>query len=218
MKPSSFLPLLFLLQIFFLTSIPISNSQVPAFNKYILAFQFTKSLCNNPIFNKCDPNWNKDLPNEFTIHGLWDNQCVGTKTASGKQLLLSEIYSNATLRDGLYQSWVDAHVIYTPGGNKDGERRAAADQYFKTTYDLFTNVGDILYELFKGGGLIYPDPFLKCITNTLNEEFLWEIELLYDRASLSILNHYRTDWRLTCSMEIVSLRQSGYNDQKDIMD
>ncbi|KAI3897194.1 hypothetical protein MKX03_032385 [Papaver bracteatum] len=254
MKALSFLPFLLLLLILFLTSIPLSNSQVPAFNGYILAFQFTKSLCNQPIFRKCDPNWNTDLPKEFTLHGLWDTQWVSKKTPCGKQLLLSEIYTNVTLRDGLYQKWVDAYVVYTPSANKDGQRRAAAEEfwqwewdqhgqytclstleYFKTAYDLFTNVGDV-YELFKREGLIYPGgyinlteattilgrrvgakPFMRCINNNFNEEFLSETELLFDRATLSIRNHYR-DWILTCTKEIVSLRQSGYNDQQDIID
>ncbi|RZC63442.1 hypothetical protein C5167_025179 [Papaver somniferum] len=76
-------------------------------------------------------------------------------------------------------------------------------EYFKTTYDLFTNVGDI-HGLFKGEGLIYPGGY---------------IELLYDRASLSIRNHYGTDWRLTCSKEIdsiLSISREGIGEAYDV--
>ncbi|KAI3853585.1 hypothetical protein MKW98_025102 [Papaver atlanticum] len=226
MKPSSFVPLLLLLLIFFLTSIVVSNSRVPAFNRYILALHFTKSLCNHQVYSKRDPKWNTNIPKEFTIHGC------GTMIGN---------FNNTTPHGGMYQSWVDAHVIYTPAAyhfrkwewDEHGQYTYLSIlEYFKTTYDLFTDVGDVR-ELFKREGLILPSryinltddttslecgigagPFLKCITNTFNEEFLWEVDLLFSRASLSILNHYRTDWDVPGARRLLVL---GCNNEKDIM-
>ncbi|KAI3903799.1 hypothetical protein MKW92_009495 [Papaver armeniacum] len=245
MKPFSSVLVLLLLLIFS-NSISICNSQAGSFNSYILAVQFTRSLCNcqgTPRFNPCDPKWKQDLPTTFSIHGLWENDWYGVKQSSGKTFNLFEIISDATLRNGLYREWVDAHVIYR-SSNKDAERRAAAErfwqwewdkhgiytgltvhEYFHTAFDLFRNLGDI-YARLQQEGRIMPGgiidlnnvmitltnmlggarPKLKCITNQFNEQFLYEVEFLYDRATLAIIDHFNPSFRVSCTSNIVSLR------------
>ncbi|RZC84907.1 hypothetical protein C5167_047689 [Papaver somniferum] len=235
-----------LLLLVFSNSIFICNSQAGRFKYYILAVQFTRSLCNcqgTPGFYSCDPKWKQDLPTTFSIHGLWENDWYGVKQSSAKKFNLFEIISDATLRNGLYRDWVDAHVIYK-SSNKDADRRAAAErfwksewdkhgiftgltvhEYFRTTSNLFSSVGNI-YARFQQDGLIMPggkidlndvmntltimlggfSPKLKCIANQFGEEFLYEVEFLYDRATLVRLNHFNPTFRGSCTSDIVSLK------------
>ncbi|RZC49680.1 hypothetical protein C5167_018112 [Papaver somniferum] len=204
----------------------------PSFSNYILAIQFSRSLCNNPPFKTCDPKWNVDLPKKFTIHGLWPTDFASGRKPPfpGNRFSFIELIKppkGPKLLQNLYQEWIDAYFVFkSKGPTKDVQRKQAAEDFweyewkehgdlsglsvqdfFSTAFTLCSNLGDV-YGNFKAQGLIEVDgnidvakasqmltgvlkvkPFLKCVFDKSNKEHLFEIEIKYDRATLTPVPH-----------------------------
>ncbi|KAI3910090.1 hypothetical protein MKW92_024759 [Papaver armeniacum] len=211
---------------------PAASTQTPvSFNNYSLVIQFPKSLCDNPKYGrKCDGLWKGELPNKFTIHGLWPN-FGSNREPAGPGVILDTyqlITKDKTLAINLYNSWPD---VYFDSKGKGGtvkqnlKQQAARDfwgrewkkhgdlsglspeDYFRTTYSLYYALGDI-YKDFETEGLINSQgsinvnrasqrleeiltvkPFIKCVSNKSNKEFLAEIHIAYGRSDLMRLTH-----------------------------
>ncbi|KAI3994238.1 hypothetical protein MKX01_012495 [Papaver californicum] len=150
----------------------------PSFISYVLAIQFTKSLCTNPKYGKtCDPNWNSKLPKKITIHGLWPTDFVGkTPLAPGKpfdRAMILQHPKGHVLLQSLYKDWVKAYFVFDPKGYpKEVQRMPSAagfwkhewkkhgdlsglsvPDYFYTAQNLFSVLGDI-YGIFKAQKMI----------------------------------------------------------------
>ncbi|KAI3901253.1 hypothetical protein MKW92_040973 [Papaver armeniacum] len=229
---------------------PAAPTQTPvSFNNYSLVIQFPKSLCNNPNYGrKCDGLWKSELPNKFTIHGLWPN--FGSNREPAGPRVIPDIYQlitkDKTLAINLYNSWPDVYFDSKGKGGivKQNLKQQAArefwgrewkkhgdlsglspEDYFRTTYNLYNDLGNI-YEDFKTNGLINMQgninvnhasqrlvtilnvkPFIKCVTNKLNEELLAEIHIAYRRSDLMRLPHSDSKFRNhNCSGDIAFLR------------
>ncbi|KAI3901259.1 hypothetical protein MKW92_040979 [Papaver armeniacum] len=146
------------------------------FTNFSLVLQFSKSLCNFPAYNKkCDKKWKEDLPNRFTIHGLWPNFGTNPKPAPPsprKNIELSKLLNERVLVNKLYDDWLDAYFVPSGHGTKEVERKTSVwgfwthewdyhgvfsqlstVDYFRDTHALFEQLRDI-YGRFEQLGLI----------------------------------------------------------------
>ncbi|KAI3954993.1 hypothetical protein MKW98_004996 [Papaver atlanticum] len=220
------------------------------YTTYILAIQYPKNLCAHAWETKrCDINYKIDLPNAFTIHGLWpDNPINHLPKPPVVQFEVDQIHNDIRLRDGLYEHWIDAYFNYQGGPNKETSKHIKAEafwfeewkkhgtysglnthEYFRLALDLFLNLGDVIGH-FKARHLIVPKPqggfainvtkahmalkevlgvdtFLKCQQNAIMQEEFYEIEILYDKATLRRLDHgsFIGNHPHNCGIEIVDL-------------
>ncbi|KAI3916430.1 hypothetical protein MKW92_010047 [Papaver armeniacum] len=175
----------------------------PTFSHYVLAIEFSRSLCNSPQYKTCDPKWNDDLPRKFTIHGLWPTVLPLGKPPKGPILL-----------QNLHKEWINAYFVFQSKEFWEYQWKEHGDysglsvqDFFSTAYTLFSNLGDV-YGLFKERGLIGADgnidvakatqmltqvltakPHLKCVFDKRNKEHLFEIEIMYERATLTRVPH-----------------------------
>ncbi|KAI3934629.1 hypothetical protein MKW98_008698 [Papaver atlanticum] len=153
----------------------------PSFSNYILAIQFSRSLCNNPQYKTCDPKWSVDLPKKFTIHGLWPTDFAGGSKPPppGNRFSFMELSKppkGPQLLQNLYKEWINAYFVFqSKGPTKEVQRKQAAQgfweyqwkehgdlsglsvqDFFSTAFTLFSNLGDV-YGKFKAQKLIEVD-------------------------------------------------------------
>ncbi|KAI3859682.1 hypothetical protein MKX03_031196 [Papaver bracteatum] len=194
---------------------PAAPTQTPvSFNNYSLVIQFPKSLCDNPKYGrKCDGLWKIELPNKFTIHGLWPNFGSNREPAGPGVILDTHqlITKDKTLANNLYNGWPDQNL-------KQQAARDFCGREWKK-HSLYDDLGKI-YEDFKTNGLIMQGsinvnrasqrlvtilnvkPFIKCVANKLIEELLAEIHIAYRRSDFMRLTHSDSN----CSSDIAFLR------------
>ncbi|RZC91304.1 hypothetical protein C5167_027369 [Papaver somniferum] len=131
------------------------------FTNFSLVLQFSKSLCNFPSYNKkCDKKWKEDLPNMFTIHGLWPNFGRNPKPAPPsprKGIELAKLLNERVLVNKLYNDWLDAYFVPSGNGPKEVDRKTSVWRYWThewdnhgvfsqlSTVDYFRNT-DVLFE------------------------------------------------------------------------
>ncbi|RZC84906.1 hypothetical protein C5167_047692 [Papaver somniferum] len=157
---------------------PATTTQTTvSFNNYSLVIQFPKSLCDNPKYGrKCDGLWKLELPNKFTVHGLWPNFGSNREPAGpGVKLDVHQLITkDKILANNLYNSWPDVYFDSKGKGGtvKQNLKQQAAwefwgrewkkhgdlsglspEDYFRTTYSLYDDLENI-YEDFKTNGLI----------------------------------------------------------------
>ncbi|KAI3916429.1 hypothetical protein MKW92_010046 [Papaver armeniacum] len=212
--------------------IEVKANNPPTFSHYVLAIEFSRSLCNSPQYKTCDPKWNDDLPRKFTIHGLWPTDFAGGSKPPppGNRFSFMELGKppkGPILLQNLHKEWINAYFVFqSKGPTKEVQRKHAAQEFweyqwkehgdysglsvqdfFSTAYTLFSNLGDV-YGLFKERVLIEADgnidvakatqmltqvltakPHLKCVFDKRNKEHLFEIEIMYERATLTRVPH-----------------------------
>ncbi|KAI3859678.1 hypothetical protein MKX03_031192 [Papaver bracteatum] len=128
------------------------------------------------ITKKCDKKWKEDLPNRFTIHGLWPNFGRNPKPAPPSphmDIELAKLLNERVLLNKLYKDWLDAYFVPTGSGPKEVERKTSmwkfwthewdnhgvfsqlsTVDYFRNTDVLFEQLGDIYGRLNQQGLII----------------------------------------------------------------